>query len=514
MTTFIIQEDSPPVGDMATDVRQQMTDYWAQFSEPTIENMMLNEDARQLAEHEESEILDSVPQVGGMRVLELGAGIGRFTRRLAERARHVTAVDFLQSYIEKNRQTNASLGNVDFLCMDVTKLKLEANQYDVIFSNWLLMYLSDEEVDALTHSMLKWLKPDGYLFIRESCVKQSGNKKRQSNPTFYRSPTLYCSLLQGPRLKSASQEHRFTLRYATSVDVFVKYYGNPYQMLYLLRKTPTSDYFSSFQNFLDQHQYSPNGIRRYERIYGEAFVSTGGLSTTESLCGRLGLDSSSRVLDVGTGPGGSAIHLARRYGCRVTGVDLSANMVTAALQRQSALPPAVRSLLQFEIADITEREYADASYDVIYSREMLLHVPEKRAVLERFWRWLRPGGRLLITDYCQRAGRLGNEFLEYKSARAYSMVTLEDYRSLAAEVGFSDVTVQDRTDDFLAILRQELDRFTAQKERFVAEFSEADYQDMVAGWEQKIHRASEGCQVWGLICAHKPLQQTTSSSAT
>ena len=79
--------------------------------------------------------------------------------------------------------------------------------------------------------------------------------------------------------------------------------------------------------------------------------------------------------------------------------------------------PQVRERLRFEISDITEREYGDASYDIIYSRETLLHVEDKRAVLAKFWRWLKPGGRLLITDYCQGEGQLRNEFLEYKSAR-------------------------------------------------------------------------------------------------
>ena len=111
-----------------------------------------------------------------MRVLELGAGIGRFTRKLAERAKHVTAVDFLETYIEKNRENNQHLGNVEFVCMDVTQLKQDSGQYDMIFSNWLLMYLGDDEIDKLVRSMLRWLKPNGYLFIRESCIKQSGEE--------------------------------------------------------------------------------------------------------------------------------------------------------------------------------------------------------------------------------------------------------------------------------------------------------------------------------------------------
>ena len=60
-----------------------------------------------------------------------------------------------------------------------------------------------------------------------------------------------------------------------------QYSGNPYQMLYLLRKTPTTDYFSSFQNFLDEQQFCSKGIKRYEAIYGDSFVSCGGRQTTE-----------------------------------------------------------------------------------------------------------------------------------------------------------------------------------------------------------------------------------------
>ncbi len=44
----------------------------------------------------------------------------------------------------------------------------------LIFSNWLLMYLSTEEVRDLFSRMLGWLEEDGFLFFRESCFRQSG----------------------------------------------------------------------------------------------------------------------------------------------------------------------------------------------------------------------------------------------------------------------------------------------------------------------------------------------------
>ncbi len=48
---------------------------------------------------------------------------------------------------------------------------------DVIFSNWLFMYLDDEDVRALLKKILSWLREDGYLFFRESCFHQSGEEQ-------------------------------------------------------------------------------------------------------------------------------------------------------------------------------------------------------------------------------------------------------------------------------------------------------------------------------------------------
>lgn len=115
---------------------------------------------------------------------------------------------------------NGHYKNVKFMCADVTSpdLKIEDGSVDLIFSNWLLMYLSDKEVKSLSHylflflycrreeslndldgmqvellaeRMLGWVKPGGYIFFRESCFHQSGDSKRKSNPTHYREPRFY-----------------------------------------------------------------------------------------------------------------------------------------------------------------------------------------------------------------------------------------------------------------------------------------------------------------------------------
>ena len=47
--------------------------------------------------------------------------------------------------------------------------------------------------------------------------------------------------------------------------------------------------------------------------------------------------------------------------------------------------------------------YPDNFYDLVYSRDTILHIKDKKALFEKFFKCLKPGGTLLITDYCHGA---------------------------------------------------------------------------------------------------------------
>lgn len=86
------------------------------------------------------------------------------------------------------------------------------------------------------------------------------------------------------------------------------------------------------QQFLDSNQYSRlvsgepwhlhlsssfklsfrNGITRYEEIFGKTFVSVGGETTTREFVTMIGLAPDMKVLDIGSGAGGSAFYMARK----------------------------------------------------------------------------------------------------------------------------------------------------------------------------------------------------------
>ena len=111
--------------------------------------------------------------------------------------------------------------------------------------------------------------------------------------------------------------------------------------------------------FDNQGQYSRTSILRYEMIFGEHYVSTGGAATTEDLCSRLGssLRPGVRVLDVGSGIGGAAFHLVKAYGAKVTGIDLAEEMVNIGLDRTAQL--GMGDSVKFLLGDVLETEFPD-----------------------------------------------------------------------------------------------------------------------------------------------------------
>ena len=55
-----------------------------------------------------------------------------------------------------------------------------------------------------------------------------------------------------------------------------------------------------------------NGITRYEEIFGKTWVSVGGETTTREFLQLIDLKPGMKVLDIGSGAGGSAFYMARQ----------------------------------------------------------------------------------------------------------------------------------------------------------------------------------------------------------
>lgn len=245
---------------------------------------------------------------------------------------------------------------------------------------------------------------------------------------------------------------------------------------------------------LDQGQYTLDEIRKYELIYGRNFISPGGSATAREILSLATITPNMNILDVGCGLGGAAFLLAKTFGARVHGIDLSRNMLQLAQARCQDIQ--LTHTVTFEHADILRYE-RPAGFELVHSRDAFLHIHDKVGLLDAIQRCLPPGGLLLFSDYLCGAGAKSADFAAYIRGREYDLHTLEEYRVLLEQAGFEVLLAQDRTADFIVILERELDQLAA------SQIEASERAVLAQSWRDKLRRAHAGEQRWGVCLAKK-----------
>ena len=109
------------------------------------------------------------------------------------------------------------------------------------------------------------------------------------------------------------------------------------------------------------------------------------------------------LLDVGSGIGGPARYMARRFGCRVSGIDLTAEFCEVARHLTSLLGLEERVVLRQ--GDALAMPFAGAEFDGAWSMNVSMNIADKRALYREIHRVLKPGARLVLSEVRPGAGR-------------------------------------------------------------------------------------------------------------
>jgi len=445
-----------------------------------------------------NELKNLLPKVANKSVLAIVNGVDSlksYTNLLSDTQQLIVFTESSEDYKQLDEQLKNLQKPPILNCANFNNAELQNNLFDLSLLIKSFNRLNANEKQKLLVNLLKTLKDDGQVFVYESEWSED-NEKHSSNPVDlihqFHSVTI-----------NEKDKYGFELVFARPLRIYVEAKQESFHLCYLFKKIIKQDDHSTLQDFLDQQQYSKNGVLRYERIFGAGFVSTGGLYTTKDLVESLNLKSDQLVLDVGCGIGGGDTYMAKTYGCSVIGVDLSVNMVSIAYERLMGLA-ANRLKVSYEIGDIMHHDFEANSFDVVYSRDTILHITDKMSLFSRLYGWLKPGGQLLITDYtCAPKNEWSKEYEEYVNQRRYTLLTVAEYGKLLESVGFKDVDAQDATERFVECLKTEVTRFESIKDDFIREFSNDDYEHLIEGWHRKLERSANGEQRWGIFRARK-----------
>ena len=211
--------------------------------------------------------------------------------------------------------------------------------------------------------------------------------------------------------------------------------------------------------------------------YGEDLGQTSWVVTGESheIPRLLELTPDSSVLEIGCGSGRYALHVAETFGCLVTGLDLNAEGIrnASALAQQQNLSARAR----FQQCDVSQPlPFGDATFDAVYSNDVLCHIPGRLALLVELRRVLKPGGRLVFSDALVVGGMLSNEEVATRSLIGYYVfVPPGENEHLLAAAGFQVVRVTDTTENAACVAKRWRDARESRRSELIALEGETNF---------------------------------------
>lgn len=208
--------------------------------------------------------------------------------------------------------------------------------------------------------------------------------------------------------------------------------------------------------------------------------------------------SAMRILDIGSGYGGADRYLARRFGCRVTGLNLSTveNRRARTLNAQHGLG----DLIEVVDGSFESVPCDDQTFDVVWSQDAILHAENRQAVFAEVARVLKPGGLFTFTDPMQADECPANvlkPILERLSLS--SLGSPRVYRAAASRVGLDQLDFRQMTEQ-LTLHYTRVKRATERERERGLQAVSADYIDrMLTGLDRWIEGGSRGHLVWGIF---------------
>lgn len=185
-----------------------------------------------------------------------------------------------------------------------------------------------------------------------------------------------------------------------------------------------------------------------------------GLPATVELADRLPVEPGHHLLDIGCGLGGPARYFAKRFRCKVSGLDITMPFVIAGNKLSALLHMA--SQVRIEHGDGHRLPYPDAHFDGAYTQHVTMNVADRAGFFAEAYRVLKPGAYFALTEH--GLGPRGDPLYPVPwsadGSGAYLMAPAET-RAVLAKTGFDDIVFEDTGPKYVVAYKAAIEKAEA-----------------------------------------------------
>ena len=204
-------------------------------------------------------------------------------------------------------------------------------------------------------------------------------------------------------------------------------------------------------------EYNETFVAGLEWMWGEGFMSPGGPAEVAAILDGINV-AGKRVLDIGCGIGGVDILLVKQHGAEsVTGFDVEAPLIERAKKMVETAGVAEQIHCQL-VSPGPYLPFPDKQFDVVFSKDSIIHIPEKEVIYAEMFRMLKPGGQLAFSDWYGSDLPKTPEFAAWYDVLGltFEMATIGATVEMLKKIGFTDLDHTDRNGWYAQNIKEEL----------------------------------------------------------
>ncbi|MEV0082750.1 methyltransferase domain-containing protein [Saccharopolyspora sp. NPDC050642] len=222
--------------------------------------------------------------------------------------------------------------------------------------------------------------------------------------------------------------------------------------------------------------------------------------TVERMAAKVEITPDTRVLDIGSGYGGAARHLAATYGCKVSCLNLSE--VENARNLEFTRAAGLDELIEVKDGSFEDIPFQDNAFDIVWSQDAILHSGDRERVLEEVSRVLKGGGSFIFTDPMAADGAKSKDLGPILDRlNLETMGSPGFYRRELARLGLQNFDFEDLT-EFLAVHYGRVLEVLESREAELADRISDEYRTkMKTGLKNWVAGGKAGNLSWGIIHA-------------